>query len=57
MVPCSDWLLIDAFIYAAWDPARMSIYFVSAVIFCICAALYPAWTISKLRPVQALRHH
>ncbi len=53
----SGGLLIDALVFAAWDPVRMGIYFAGAVAFCFFAAVYPAWSISRLRPVQALRHH
>ena len=53
----SGGILMDTVVHGVWDPVRMAIYFTGAVVFCICAAIYPAWTISKLRPVQALRHH
>ena len=29
----------------------------AAVIFCVLASIYPAWSISKLKPVEAMRHH
>jgi len=53
----SGGILMDTLVFGAWDPVRMALYFAGAVIFCICAAIYPAWSISKLRPVVALRHH
>jgi len=53
----SGGILMDTLVFGAWDPVRMALYFAGAVIFCICAAIYPAWSISKLRPVEALRHH
>jgi len=40
-----------------WDVKRMAFYFFSAILFCLIAAVYPAWAISKLQPVQAMRHH
>jgi ABC-type lipoprotein release transport system permease subunit len=53
----SGGISFDAHMYGAWDPDRMAVYFCGAVLFCLLAAVYPAWTISKLRPVEALRHH
>ncbi len=47
---------IDTLMKAEWNPSRMAGYFFGAIVFCAMAALYPAWSISKLRPVQALRH-
>jgi putative ABC transport system permease protein len=47
---------IDTLMKAEWNPSRMAFYFFGAIGFCALAALYPAWSISKLRPVQALRH-
>ncbi len=47
---------IDTLMKAEWNPSRMAGYFFGAIVFCALAALYPAWSISKLRPVQALRH-
>ena len=52
----SGGIAVDTLMKARWDPTRMTVYFVGAVLFCALAALYPAWSISKLRPVQALRH-
>jgi len=53
----SGGVAVDMLMKGKWDPARMSYYFIGAVMFCGLAALYPAWTISRLRPVTALRHH
>jgi len=50
-------VVIDALVLGAWDPARMVVYTCGAVVFCVLAAVYPAWSISRLRPVEALRHH
>ena len=53
----SGGVVISTLIRGAWDPLRMAIYFTGAVVFCLCAAIYPAWSLSKLQPIQALRHH
>ncbi len=53
----SGGIIMDSVIHGAWDPVRMGFYFAGAVVFCICAAIYPAWSISRLKPVVALRHH
>lgn len=50
-------VVMDTVMRGAWDPLRMGIYYVGALVFCLGAALYPAWSIAKLQPVQALRHH
>jgi ABC-type lipoprotein release transport system permease subunit len=50
-------LVFDSVIKGAWDPLRMAYYLIAAVIFCVCSAIYPAWSISRLQPVQAMRHH
>ena len=50
-------IIMDTVMKGAWDPDRMAIYFFAAIVFCVFAAIYPAWSISKLKPVQALRHH
>ncbi len=48
-------ILMDSVVHAAWDPPRMARYLVGAVLFCTCVAAWPAWRISRLRPVVALR--
>ena len=50
-------IVMDSLMMGDWDPKRMSMYFFSAIVFCLGAAIYPAWSISKLQPVQAMRHH
>jgi len=50
-------IVMDSVLKGAWDPVRMALYACGAVVFCVLAALYPAWSISKLQPVQAMRHH
>jgi len=50
-------IVMDSVMKGAWSPTRMVIYLSSAVVFCFIAALYPAYTISKLQPVEAMRHH
>ncbi len=47
---------LDLLIRGRYDPARMGLYALGAVIFCTLASLYPAWTIARLRPVEALHH-
>ena len=50
-------MVMDTLMKGQWDPVRMSYYVFAAVLFCIIAAIYPAWSISRLQPVQAMRHH
>ncbi|MBT3218552.1 MAG: ABC transporter permease [Proteobacteria bacterium] len=53
----SGGIAIDTLMVGKWDPRRMSFYFIGAILFCGMASIYPAWSISRLQPVQALRHH
>ncbi len=41
----------------AFDPERMALYSGTAVLFTILAAIYPAWRVTRLQPVDAMRHH
>jgi putative ABC transport system permease protein len=50
-------IVMDTVMKGEWDPVRMVYYLICGVIFCVCAAVYPAWAISRLQPVQAMRHH
>ena len=50
-------VIVDTVFYGAWYPLRMGLYSAAVVLFCVFAAIYPAWSISRLQPVQALRHH
>lgn len=46
---------MDALMRGAWDPARSSIYIALAIVFTGLAAAYPAWHVSRLQPVDAMR--
>jgi len=48
---------VSAIIRGAWDPQRMGIYVCAAVDFTVLAAAIPAWRVSKMSPVEAMRHH
>jgi len=48
-------LVLDSVLKGAWDPVRMTIYYLAAIAFCVLAAAYPAWTISRLQPAKAMR--
>ena len=50
-------IILDSVMKGEWDPVRMAYYLIAAVFFCVCSAIYPAWSISRLQPVQAMRHH
>ncbi len=49
-------LVLDSVLRGEWDPRRMALYCGAAVLFSVAAAVYPAWSISRLRPVEAMRH-
>jgi ABC-type lipoprotein release transport system permease subunit len=44
-------------IYGKFDWQFMSIYLVGAVLLSMASALYPAWRITRMNPVEAMRHH
>jgi len=50
-------LVMDTLLKGSWDPSRMAGYVFAAIVFCVGAAIYPAWSISRLQPVKAMRHH
>jgi putative ABC transport system permease protein len=52
-----DGIVMETVMKGAWDVTRMSFYVIGALVFCVIAAIYPAWSISRLQPVQAMRHH
>jgi ABC-type lipoprotein release transport system permease subunit len=47
---------VSALIKGEWDPDRMLAYGAGAVVFTVAAALYPAWWVTHLTPVRAMRH-
>jgi len=50
-------IAMSAVMHGAWDPRRMGIYAAGAVCFTILAAIYPAWRVTRLQPVDAMRAH
>ena len=50
-------IAMSAVMHGAWDPRRMGVYALGAVIFTVLAAIYPAWRVTRLQPVDAMRSH
>jgi len=50
-------IAVSALIKGAWDVPRISQYAIGVVLFTILAAAWPAWRVSRLTPVDAMRHH
>jgi len=48
---------VSALIKGAWDWPRIGTYGVAVVLFTILAAAWPAWRVTRLSPVDAMRHH
>ena len=46
---------MDSLMRGGWDPVRSAIYFTLAIVFTGLAAAYPAWHVSRLQPVDAMR--
>ena len=47
---------VSTLIMGAWDPNRMALYACLAVVFTILAAIPPAWRVTRMKPVDAMRH-
>jgi len=50
-------IAMSAVIHGAWNPPRVGMYALGAVVFTILAAIYPAWRVTRLQPVDAMRAH
>ena len=48
-------LVLSTHMMGAWDPDRMFMYVVATVVVTILAGMYPAYHLSRLKPVEALR--
>ena len=48
-------LVLSTHMMGAWDPDRMFMYVVATVVVTILAGMYPAYHLSRLEPVEALR--
>jgi ABC-type lipoprotein release transport system permease subunit len=49
--------VVSTIIYGSYNWPMMFTYAAIAVLFSILSALYPAWRITRLNPVTAMRHH
>ena len=47
---------VSSVFHAAWDYPRVALYTTATAMFTVVAAMYPAWFVTRLRPVEALRH-
>lgn len=50
-------IAISALIKGAWDWPRIGSYALGMIFFTAIAATWPAWRVSRLTPVDAMRHH
>jgi ABC-type lipoprotein release transport system permease subunit len=48
-------LVMSTLIRGAWDPDRMGAYLLATVVFTFLAGLWPAWHLTRLQPVDAMR--
>ena len=48
---------VSAVIKGEWHPTRTLAYAGAAVFFTVLAAIYPAWWLTRLTPLDAMRHH
>ncbi len=47
---------VETVFYATWNWPRVGAYLVAGVLFTVLASAWPAWRVSRLRPVDAMRH-
>ncbi len=50
-----DGLVLSAVLKGAYDPSRMGWYALGTVLFTLVSTVYPAWYITRLEPVDAMR--
>ena len=50
-------IAISALMTGAWDWPRIGSYGLAMIFFTAVAAAWPAWRVSRLTPVDAMRHH
>jgi len=49
-------MALSSVVHGRIDPVRMASYTLVAIAFTTLAAVYPAWHVSRLRPVEAMHH-
>lgn len=49
-------VVMSSVIKGGWNPWRTSVYCFATVLFTALAAAYPAWHVTRLQPVEAIRH-
>lgn len=49
-------VVLDNVMYARFDPPRLAKYAAGGVLFTVLAAAWPAWRVTRFRPVEALHH-
>lgn len=47
---------MDTLLIARYDPVRMAVYAVSAIVMTVLASVWPAWRVTRMRPIQAIQH-
>jgi ABC-type lipoprotein release transport system permease subunit len=47
---------VDLVLYGAWDFPRVANYALVGVLFTVLAAAWPAWRVSRMTPVEGMRH-
>ena len=47
---------MDTLLIAKYAPSRMAAYAVSAIFMTVLASAWPAWRVTRMRPIQAIQH-
>jgi ABC-type lipoprotein release transport system permease subunit len=47
---------MDAVMFAQYAPERMVLYAIVAIVMTVLASAWPAWRVSRMRPIQAIQH-
>ena len=50
-------VVVSSTILGAWNWPKVTVYTGLTVIFSALSAVYPAWSATRLSPVDAMRHH
>ena len=49
-------VVVSTLIKGAWNWPKTAVYATVTVIFSVLSAIYPAWSATRMKPVDAMRH-
>ena len=51
-----DGVAMDSLMFAQYAPDRMAIYACAAIAMTVLASAWPAFRVTRMRPIQAIQH-